>query len=403
MKNFRQILVFSLFLLLSIPAECHAGPASDPSAGYTGGPASGSGQQAPNRTGAIYPEAVSRPGTPNRVTLLAAGDNLVHHKIYNMAFRPETGTYDFNFLYDNLRDTIASHDLAVINQETILVSDPALIDTFPCFGTPDSMGDALVNAGFDVVLSATNHTWDKKEAGVRQTLSYWAERHPEIRLLGIHPDEADAAHVDYLEKNNIRFALFNYTYGLNGFKLPAGKSYMVDLLSRQGKFLSDVRQAEGEADFTVCFLHIGEEYRFSPTPYQKAYIESLIDAGADLVICAHPHVVEPFGPVSTPAGHTALVYYSCGNFISFQTRLERVLGGLADVTIVKDETGTRVESYDFLPVVTHFDGTTETVMKLSGYTEELASTHYIRQCLDPAFSAAALKELWVRVTGRPAE
>ena len=393
MKVLKKILVFSLLLLLAFPALCQAGPASDPSVS-SGGPASSD-----SASGSSY---TSGSGTANRVTLLAAGDNLIHHQIYNMA-RQADGSFDFNFLYDRLRERISSYDLAVINQETILVSDPALIDTFPCFGTPDSMADALVNAGFDVVLSATNHTWDKKETGVRNTLDYWANHFPQIPILGIHPDPADASSVDFLEKNNIRFALFNYTYGLNGFRLPAGKTYMVDLLQDQGKFLSDVRAAEQEADFTICFLHIGEEYRFAPTAYQVNYINSLIDAGADLVICAHPHVVEPYGQVTTAAGNSALVFYSCGNFVSFQTRLERVLGGLADVTIVKDETGTHIDSFDFIPVVTHFDGTTETVLELKDYTEEMAITHYIRQCLDPGFSAAALRGLWTRVTGRPVE
>lgn len=338
------------------------------------------------------------------LTMIAAGDNLMHKTIIDKAWRPETGTHDFRFLYTEIRDLIQSRDLGVINQETIFISDNALISDYPTFGTPQVMGEALVDTGFDIVLSATNHTWDKGARGVTDTLNYWKTAHPEIKLLGIHESPEAFNTIDYVEKNGIRLAMFNYTYGLNGFSVPGSQYYMVNLLGQQSKFLQDVRTAESQADMTVCFLHIGEEYHYQPTAYQQGYVHSLIDAGADLVICAHPHVVEPAGYVTTAAGNTGLVFWSCGNFVSAQTKIPRILGGLADVTIVKDESGTKVTDWEFIPTVCHFSGPDVRVFPLKNYPEELAAVHHVNTS-DAPLTTEKLWNLWKSITGldRPAQ
>ena len=348
-------------------------------------------------------EAQSSSGS-GTLTMIATGDNLMHKTIIDKAWRPEAGTHDFRFLYTEIRDLIQSRDLAVVNQETIFISDNALISDYPAFGTPQAMGEALVDTGFDVVLSATNHTWDKGARGVTDTLNYWKTAHPEIKLLGIHESPEAFNAIDFVEKNGIRLAMFNYTYGLNGFSVPGSQYYMVNLLGQQSKFLQDVRTAESQADMTVCFLHIGEEYHYQPTAYQQSYVHSLIDAGADLVICAHPHVVEPAGYVTTAAGNTGLVFWSCGNFVSAQTKIPRILGGLADVTIVKDESGTRVTNWEFVPTVCHFCGPDVRVFPLKNYPEELAAVHHVNTS-DAPLTTEKLWNLWKTITGldRPAE
>ena len=335
-----------------------------------------------------------------KLTLIAAGDNLIHKTIVDKAWHPELGTHDFHSLYTPILDTIQSRDLAVINQETIFISDNSLISDYPTFGTPQIMGEALVDTGFDIVLSATNHTWDKGVRGVNDTLNYWKTFHPEIKLLGIHNSPEAFNTIDYVEKNGIRLAMFNYTYGLNGFSVPNSMYYMVNLLGQKEKFLNDVRIAENEADMTVCFLHIGEEYVHQPTAFQQSYVHSLIDAGADLVICAHPHVVEPAGYVTTAAGNTGLVFWSCGNLISAQSKVPRILGGLADVTIEKDDNGTRISSWDFIPTVTHFSGMDVRVFLLKDYNDWLAAKNHANYN-DGPLTTARLWNLWTGVTGLP--
>ncbi|MCR5008897.1 MAG: CapA family protein [Oribacterium sp.] len=353
-----------------------------------------------NASGVMMPGSGST-GTAHssgKLTMIAAGDNLIHKTIVDKAWHPELGTHDFHFLYTPILDTIQSRDLAVINQETIFISDNSLISDYPTFGTPQVMGEALVDTGFDIVLSATNHTWDKGVRGVNDTLNYWKTFHPEIKLLGIHDSPAAFNTIDYVEKNGIRLAMFNYTYGLNGFSVPGSLYYMVNLLGQKEKFLNDVRIAENEADMTVCFLHIGEEYHHQPTAFQQAYVYSLIDAGADLVICAHPHVVEPAGYVTTASGNSGLVFWSCGNLISAQSKVPRILGGLADVTIMKDDNGTRISSWNFIPTVTHFSGMDVRVFLLKDYNDWLAAKNHANYN-DGPLTTARLWNLWTSITG----
>lgn len=335
------------------------------------------------------------------VSLLAVGDNLIHDTIYE-AFYEGDGVYDFHSLYDYVRPTVKEYDIAVINQETIFVEDDNDVENYPNFGTPHEMGEALYDTGFDVVLSATNHTMDKGADTIEYMYDYWKTKYPQVSILGIHGDEKDFNTIDYVEKNGIKLAMFNYTYGLNGYSLPDDRSYLVDLLDNKDKFISDLKKAEDEADMSVCFLHIGEEYTYEPTEFQKQYIEDIIDAGADLVICAHPHVVEPFGEVTTANGNKGTVFYSCGNFVSAQDEIDRLLGGMASVTIKKttegDRSVTEVTDFDFIPVVMHYSNWSTAVYKLEDYTDDLAGNHWVYY-YDDRLSVDYLWELWEDITG----
>lgn len=327
----------------------------------------------------------------SKVYLVAVGDNLIHSTVYNKCL--SNGEYDFNHIYDNVRDYIKQYDIAVINQETIFVDDNSKVSTYPAFGTPEVMGEAVVNSGFNTVLSATNHTMDKGLYGINNTLKYWKKNYPEVTLLGIHDSVEDFNSIDIIEKNNIKIAMFNYTYGLNGIVLPKDNYYQVDLLDYKEKFIEDVQKAEDIADITICFCHIGEEYRYTPTTYQVNYINDLIDAGADIIICAHPHVVEPMEYVTTQNGNKGLVYYSLGNFVSGQTEIDRNLGGLASIEITKNENGVKVTSFDFIPTVTHRTQLEISVYLLKDYNNSLASKHSVS-----GMSVEKLNELWNKIT-----
>lgn len=281
------------------------------------------------------------------VTLLAVGDNIAHASIYGPAWDPDRQAYDFSPLYAQAAGFVSSYDIAVVNQETVLVGDPGLIGDYPQFGTPSSMGDALVGAGFDVVLAATNHVNDKGEAGIAETLSFW-EGYPQVTLLGLHATQEEAREVKLVEKNGVNLALFNATYGLNGRVLQEGREYEVDTLDRIDEQLVLMARAEEVADLTVCFLHIGEEYADEPTEGQRMVVGRFIDAGADVVICSHAHIVQPYGRVTTVAGNSAIVYWGLGNFMSGQTAPGTTRGGAASLVIAKDGGGTRIADFDLI-------------------------------------------------------
>ena len=112
----------------------------------------------------------------------------------------------------------------------------------------------------------------------------------------------------------------------------------------------------------------------------------MTEAGADLIIGTHPHVIQPVEWVESDNGNKSLCYYSLGNFTSTQDEWERLLGAMAKVTIIQDENGTYIEeeSIKAIPVVTHYvypgwNGATvvESTYLLNDYTEAMAASHGI--------------------------
>lgn len=327
----------------------------------------------PNRTEAQ--EVSNEEIKDNKLTLTMVGDNLIHGAVYRTS-RTENG-YDFNGIFANVKSEIENSDLAIINQETIFVDEVHEIGSYPRFGTPEEMGHAIVNAGFDVVAHATNHTNDKGVEGIQDTLDFWKTNYPEINVLGIHEDKEESDIV-YVEKNKIKIAFVNYTYGLNGLDLAKENKYMVDVLGNKEEIAATLKEAKANSDILIPILHLGTEYKYEPSTYHKNYVEFFIDNGADIVLCAHPHVLEPYGMVTTKNNNTALVYYSLGNFVSAQDQMPRMLGGMAQIELIKEDGEVKIQSYDMIPLVTHYEKDYFTTYKLEEYTNELASKHRLR-------------------------
>ena len=320
---------------------------------------------------------------PARVTLMALGDNLIHNTVYWSAELPGGG-YDFSPFYAAIAPVAAQYDLACINQETILVTDPALYDNYPSFGSPVQVADALSGAGFRVITAATNHCFDKGETGILDTCRYWREVHPGVTLLGIHGTQEDAQTLRVVEKNGIRIAMLNYTYGLNGG--APGKAWMVDRFVTFDAVREDLARAKEASNFVIVFAHWGEEGTFRPNDYEKTWAQVLADGGADLIIGGHPHVLQPLQTLTAEDGREVPVFYSLGNFLSHQTDAENMLGGMASATICMDDTGAYLESCELLPTVNLIMKNPDTgwyrylPMLLSDYTPELAAAHHIPGC-----------------------
>ena len=341
--------------------------------------------------------ALVEPGPEdNTVTLMALGDNLIHNTIYWSAEQPD-GSYDFTPVYEEIAKVAAEYDLACINQETIYVSDPAMYSNYPDFGTPTQVGDALAGAGFDVVTHATNHCYDKLDTGIVDTLGFWRENYLDMAVLGIHDSQEAADTIRVVEKNGLRLALLNYTYGLN-YSAPANK-YMVDTLIRDA-VRADLEQAEAQADFTAVFVHWGEEGQTRPTQSQRDWAQFMADNGADLIIGSHPHVLQPLETVTSSSGREVPVFYSLGNFVSHQLTAIEMLGGMASVELTKTGEGVADTACELVPTINviiyrgYSGGFDYRPMLLRNYTEELARQHWIE-----GTGAEQMWNLWGEITG----
>lgn len=280
------------------------------------------------------------------VSFVAFGDNLIHEPIYTYGLNRRE---NFDFLYDNVRDVIAKNDIAVINQETPLVDDPKEYSGYPVFGTPIQVGEAVVSAGFDVVTCATNHALDRGMKGIHTTKEFFNDH--DVLCLGVQTaEETERKPYEIIMRNDMRFALFNCTYGTNGISLPDGHPYMVHLLEDEAQIREDIRRAEEETDAVIVFVHWGTENSGEPDSFQERWTDIFLDCQVDVVVGTHSHALQPYEMLTGADGHKMLVYYSIGNFVSAQPEKSCVKGGMASFTIAPVPGGTKVTEYGLTPL-----------------------------------------------------
>lgn len=339
------------------------------------------------------------------VNLVMVGDVLLHTKVYESGLM-EDGSYNYDHMFAHVKEDIEAADIALVNQEVILGGRELGLSGYPAFNGAYEVGDSLVEAGFDVVLHATNHALDKGKRGLLNCIHFWKEQYPDIAVLGIHESEEEAQKIYVQEINGIRIAILNYTYGTNGIALPSGMPYAVEMWNEE-KIRQDVASAQEMADFIVVCPHWGTEYVLRETADQRNKAQFLADLGVDLVIGTHPHVVEPVEWIKGTSGNEMLVYYSIGNFINATSgtgagKAARMLGAMAKVSIIMDEENQEVyiSEYGIEPLVTHnVSGRGQiTTYKLQDYTEELAAQNEMR-FQDAAFSLSYCEDICNEVFG----
>ena len=331
------------------------------------------------------------------VSISMVGDVLMHNPTLKSGLQ-EDGSYNYDHLFKNVKKHMENTDISLANQEVILGGTDLGISAYPAFNAPQELGDSLVQSGFNTILHATNHTLDKGEKGVDSALTYWKEKHPETTVLGIHESQEDRDQIYIFEKKGFKIAILNYTYGVNGNRIPEDRSYIVDLMDKS-QMEKDIQKANELADYVIVCPHWGTEYVFEATDKQKEWTDFFLKQGVDLVIGTHPHVIEPVEWVED-GENKMLVFYSLGNFVSCQDKWYRMLGAMANVKLLKDADGNvTVTEYGVEPLVTHIAGKTEyTTYYLKDYTEELAKKNKIRN-VDSSFSVEKLKELSKEVFG----
>ena len=329
----------------------------------------------------------------NVLRMVAVGDNLIHDAVINSGKEQD---WNFDFLYENIKEDIEKADLASVNQETPFIKDHNKAAGYPDFATPTEVGDALVKAGFDIVTQATEHAFDRESDGITDSVEFWNKSYPKVTNLGIH-GEADEARYQVIEKKNFKVAVMNYSSMVSeNHSIPEEESYMVDTYSEKN-IKEDLAKAEKEADVSIVYLHGGKSDAQESDEKLQEKINFLAEQGADVVICSHPHILKKYGKITRPDGKEMLVYYSLGNFVSHQSSLENLLGGMAEFTLKKDAKSGEVtiEEYGLVPLVIHYndDFTEMGVYKLSEYTDALAEEHKIHTEDEEAeFTVAALKE-----------
>ena len=265
---------------------------------------------------------------PTYVSLVAVGDNLMHYDV-SMSGLQADGSYNYDYNFAYVRDIVQAADLAVINQECVIGGDQCGIKDYPCFNVRTEVAAAIANAGFDVVLAATNHILDIGKVGSLYMVDFFRTNYPQLTLLGIHDSWETRDEIHVIEK------------------------YLVDMLDYD-RLATLIQRTKEASDFVIVFPHWGTEYNLGTDASQTEQATFLAAQGVDLVIGTHPHVVEPIDYIDRPDGGKMLIYYSLGNFQSLQRKEATLLGGMAKVTIKKDFKGARIVDFDMETLVTDY-------------------------------------------------
>lgn len=341
------------------------------------------------------PEPTPTPFPEHDVTLMAVGDNLMHLGIVASG-KQEDGTYNFSMLFDGIRPFLDIADVKIINQETILWGNSRGFSGFPYFNSPTEVGDAIAAAGFNVVLHASNHTADQELDGLLYCADFWKTRHPEVLVTGIHEEPSQAEDIPLLTIDDVTFAILNYTYGANTETLPLyllghlnllcavnEKTGQMNFTTLNPQVLEDISRAEELADIVIVCPHWGTEYSSKVSSYQEKWAQAMTEAGADVIIGTHPHVVQPVEWIISENGNEALCYYSLGNYVSTQKNALSMLEGMAWLTFHVTEDGVSIDrdATGVIPLVCQYTSGPvrfKAVCLLEDYSEELASSHGIR-------------------------
>lgn len=337
---------------------------------------------------------------PTSAKLVAVGDNLMHRSC-TLSAKNADGTYDFTKHFANMADIFKAADLAVISQDTVLggIELGATSTETGIFNTAVELADGMADAGINVVLAANNHIMDEGSAGLNTMMSYFSTKYPNITLLGVNNSREAKDEPVYVETNNIKIAMINYSYGSNQTADLDASPYLLNQYDEN--WLSDIlKQAREEADFIIAFPFWGEQNSMDYTQEQERQAQFLADNGVDLIIGSYPHVVEPVKWITAENGDRTLVYYSLGNFQSIQNTVENMLGGQANVTISKEEDGTHISDYSLDFVVTHYEQKESseyydivTTYPLADYTSDLAARHGMSVSGNEEFNLASLQGL----------
>jgi poly-gamma-glutamate capsule biosynthesis protein CapA/YwtB (metallophosphatase superfamily) len=242
---------------------------------------------------------------------VASGDVLAHGSVVARAsaYGARSGRrFDFRPMFAAIRPLVSAADLAVCHLETPLSPSGRRLSGYPRFNAPPQLAAAIHHAGYDACSVASNHAMDQGVVGV-------AGLDRAGLLMPARPAAPRKARPRILTVRRVRVALLSYTYGLNGFRLPRGRPWLVNLLA-PGRILADARAARrAGSQFTVVFLHWGEEYRSIPTPAQRRLARRLLaDPAVDLLVGHHAHVVQPI-----ERGNGKWVAFGLGNSLSAQS------------------------------------------------------------------------------------
>lgn len=286
-------------------------------------------------------------------TMTAIGDVLCHNTQYWDAYNKDTDTYDFSYVFEDIKHYFEATDLSIGNLETSFAGKERGYSNYPTFNSPDALAYDLKEMGLDIITTAGNHCLDMGFSGLSKTIDVLDNAG--LKHLGTYKTQEERDQVFITDVKGIKIAFINYTYGTNGIPVPSDKEFCVNLIDKD-LIKKDLESAKSQnVDMIVACMHWGTEYRTTANAEQEELADFLFQNGVDVILGNHPHVLEPMEKrtVTLENGTTkdGFVIYACGNFICDQNAENTRNSIILNLTITKhsDEKIT-IDKADYVPI-----------------------------------------------------
>jgi len=351
-------------------------------------------QPVPPAIAEVTSDAVTTaPPTPveKRVSVLAVGDNIIHEAVYvDAKNRAADGAeYDFLPMYTGISEQVKSVDIAFVNHEAPLAGKKYGISGYPTFNSPRESAEALVEVGFDVINLANNHIMDKRSAGALATAEY-VQSLP-VTALGVYRNQEDFENIRVTEVNGIRIAWVSFCQDSNNPHDNKTSGVIMPRMNDDNAIIERIKDAAAISDFVIASAHWGIDGKAEITAEQRRLAKVMAEAGADVILGHHPHILQSVEWLDTSSGTKTLVAYSLGNFLSAQLNAPNMIGGMLSFDIVKDADGRCTLDAPLMHIsVNHYSGKKDSsdlygvrryamqMYSLENYTETLAAAHGCR-------------------------
>lgn len=306
----------------------------------------------------------------HNITITSVGDIMCHQWQIRRAYDEASDSFDFSKSFTYVKKYLSEADFTVGNLETTLAgrnvgaANVLGYSGYPQFNTPEILAKNLKDTGFDLVTTANNHSIDTRYKGIVATLD-------ELDQVGLlHTGTARSLEEQKKEVicdiDGIKVGFLGYTNTTNGLSVPDENSYAINNIdfytqSRIQTMCEQVRSLNENSDFVIVMIHFGNEYVTQPDRYQKSVVDALFEAGADVILGSHPHVIQPMEirEIENPDGskRKGVVIYSLGNFISCQQYDEqghKDIGLIFNMNIESDGMNTKVKSIELMPTYVYW-------------------------------------------------
>lgn len=298
------------------------------------------------------------PETPviedKHISMSVIGDIMCHNSQYTDAYVASSDTYDFSYVFEDIKQYIEPADIAIGNIETTFAGKERGYSNYPTFNSPEQLATNLKDLGIDVLCTANNHSLDKGYSGLTSTLKFLDDAG--ISHMGTYDSAESQNEILIKDVNGIKIAFLAYTYGTNGIPVPKNNPYCINLIDKD-LILKHLELAkEQEPDLICVNMHWGLEYKTKQNSEQEELADFLFTNGVDIILGSHPHVLQPMEKktITLEDGSTkdCFVIYSLGNFISGQNQDNTRNSVILNIECTKSgETNkTTIDSVSYAPI-----------------------------------------------------